>query len=99
VEKVVPRVTARQWTAVDNPYLSFALPASMESDILRHAIYALSASQAAPISANPKLDSFKALWHKQNVIHLLRNSIVNCGPMNSASLVACYIMLLFEVRV
>jgi hypothetical protein len=97
MEKVVPRVTARQFTAVDNPYLSFAIPASMESTILRHAIYALTASQVAPMSTNPKLDSFKALWHKQNVIHLLRKSITNLSSLSSASLVACYIMLIFEV--
>jgi hypothetical protein len=92
-------VTARQWTAVNNPYLDFAIPASMESAILRHAIYALTASQAAPLSTNPKLDRFKALWHKQNVIHLLRKSLLDSGPPCSASLVACYIMLVFEVSV
>jgi Fungal specific transcription factor domain len=99
IERVVPRVTARQSTAVDNPYLSFVIPASMESTILRHAIFALTASQAAPISTNPNLDSSKALWHKHNVIHLLRKSLVDCGPPNSASLVACYVMLMFEVSI
>jgi hypothetical protein len=69
----------------------------MESDMLRHAIYALTASQAAPLSTNPKLDTFKAVWHKQNVIHLLRKSLENGGPVSSASLVACYVMLVFEV--
>ena len=99
IEKVVPRVTARQKDAVDNPYLTFVVPASMESPILRHAIFALTASQAAPVSNNPKLDSLKALWHKQNFIHLLRKSLMSSGPPSSASLVACYVMLVFEVSV
>jgi hypothetical protein len=84
---------------VDNPYLSFVIPASMESAILRHSVYALTASQAAPISVNPKLDSCKALWHKHNVINLLRKSFVNLDPPSSATLVACVLMLVFEVIV
>jgi hypothetical protein len=65
--------------------------------MLRHTIFAIAASQAASISTDIKLDSFKALWHKQNAIRLLRKSFETGNSPSSAVLFACIIMLIFEV--
>ncbi|EXJ88762.1 hypothetical protein A1O3_01826 [Capronia epimyces CBS 606.96] len=108
IEKVVPQLMPL-WNAADNPFLCIIVPAAAESDILMHAIMALSfyhrslQSRLLPDSSreygrNEDNDAVKALWHKQKILTLLQGKLTKPDFVtDDATLAACMLMQTFEV--
>ncbi|EXJ83495.1 hypothetical protein A1O1_07118 [Capronia coronata CBS 617.96] len=110
MEKVVPRLMPL-WTAADNPFLSIVIPAATESEILMHAIMALSYYHRSLHSQDSRdgssgeggarsegNDTVKALWHKQKILRMLQEKLTRPDFLtDDATLAACMLMQTFEV--
>lgn len=97
------------WNSSDNPFLCIVIPASTESEILMHAIIALSSyhlsvqpnkllGDSAESGPNQDSHSVEVLRHKQKVLTLLRENLAKPDVLrDDATLAACMLMQTFEV--
>ncbi|KAH6962459.1 fungal-specific transcription factor domain-containing protein [Ilyonectria sp. MPI-CAGE-AT-0026] len=98
IEKAITRFTPF-WNSLDNPFVTIAIPLSLASPTLWHAINALGASQLALESgpSSSTTDSTNALWHQRHVIASLKSGHVDYDISNPASFLACVMMQSMEV--
>ncbi|RSL49566.1 hypothetical protein CEP51_015467 [Fusarium floridanum] len=96
IQSALPRFTPL-WLTVDNPFISTAIPASMDSPILQHALFALTAYWASRSSSSRPKDAVRTLWHKQKVLVLFRESLAAGDCASLPNLLACLFIQTIEI--